>query len=61
METLSVIKLGLTGFGVVGLVYVCFSAGFLGGGETGWWEGLPKQKKIIFIAAIAATVLQTFL
>ncbi len=61
MDTLSVIKLGLTGFGIVGIVYVCASAGLMGGGEDGWWEGLSKQKKIVFAAAIAATVLQTFL
>jgi hypothetical protein len=61
MDTLSIIKLGLTGFGIIGILHVCLGTGFLRNSETGWWDGLPKQKKTIFMAAIAASVLQTFL
>jgi hypothetical protein len=61
MDSLSIIKLGLTGFGIVGILHACIGTGFLRSGETGWWESLPKQKRIVFVAAIAASILQTFL
>jgi hypothetical protein len=61
MDAISTIKIGLTGFSIVGISYACIGTGFLQNSESGWWNTLPKQKKNIFIAAIAATVLQTFL
>jgi len=61
MEILSIIRLGLIGFAVVGIGYSCIGSGFLRNEETGWWESLPKEKQRIFVAAIAASVLQTFL
>ncbi len=60
MDTLSILKLGLTGFGVAGILYACIGTGFLQNNETGWWEGLPKEKRLIFVAAIVASLLQTF-
>jgi hypothetical protein len=42
MDTLAIIKLGLTGFAVVGILHACIGTGFLRSGETGWWEALPK-------------------
>jgi hypothetical protein len=61
METLSIIRLGLIGFAMVGIGYACVGTGFLKNRESGWWEGLPKEKRLIFGAAIGASVLQTFL
>ena len=61
MDTVSIVRLGLIGFAVVGIVYACAGTGFLQNRETGWWEGLPKQKRQVFMAAIGASVLQTFL
>jgi len=61
MEMLSIIKLGLIGFAVVGILYSCLGTGFLRNEETGWWESLPQEKRFIFVVAIAASVLQTFL
>ena len=61
METLSILRLGLIGFAVVGIAHACVGTGFLQNGETGWWERLPKPKRQVFVAAIAASVLQSFL
>ncbi len=61
METLSIIRLGLIGFAVVGIGYSCIGTGFVRNEETGWWDSLPKEKRFVFVAAIAASVLQTFL
>jgi hypothetical protein len=61
METSSIIKLCLIGFAVLGMSYACIGTGFLRGGQSGWWDSLPKEKKGVFVAAIVASVLQTFL
>lgn len=61
METLSIIRLGLIGFAVVGIGYSCIGTGFLENRESGWWDGLPKEKRLIFGASIGASVLQTLL
>ncbi len=61
METLSIFRLGLIGFGVLGIAYSCLGTGFFSNGETGWWDGLPKPKQQIFVAAIFASILQGFL
>ena len=61
MEMLSIVRLGLIGFAVVGIAYSCLGTGFLQNRETGWWSALPKQKRQVFVAAIVASVLQTFL
>lgn len=61
MEALSIIRLGLIGFAVTGIGYSCIGTGFLKNGESGWWDGLPKEKRLIFGAAIGASILQTFL
>jgi hypothetical protein len=61
METSTIIRLGLIGFAIVGISYACIGTGFLRGGQSGWWDALPKEKKRAFAAAIAASVLQTFL
>lgn len=61
MEMLSIIRLGLIGFAIVGIFYSCIGTGFLRNAGTGWWESLPREKRFVFVAAIAASVLQTFL
>jgi hypothetical protein len=61
METLSIIRLGLIGFAVAGIGYSCVGRGILTNGESGWWDGLPKEKRLIFGGAIGASLLQTFL
>lgn len=61
MEIMNVLKLGLIGYGVVGIAYVALGSGFFENRETGWWDGLPKPKKIIFGTALGASILQTFL
>jgi hypothetical protein len=61
MDTLSIIRLCLIGFAVLGILYACIGTDFLRNRETGWWEALPKQKRVIFVAAIVASLLQSFL
>jgi hypothetical protein len=61
MDTLSIVKLGLVGFAVVGIVFACTGTGFLRNEATGWWEKLPKEKRIVFVTAIGASILQSFL
>jgi hypothetical protein len=61
MELMNLLKLGLIGYAVVGMAYSCLGTGFLENRETGWWEELPKPKKIVFGTAIGASILQTFL
>ena len=60
MDTLSIVRLGLIGFAVAGIGYACIGTGFLRNGETGWWDGLPREKRQVFVAAIVASILQTF-
>ncbi len=60
MEMHSIIKLGLNGFAVVGIGYACIGTGLLKNGEGGWWDGLSKPKKLLFGAALGASILQTF-
>lgn len=55
------LRLALVTFAIVGIAYVCIGSGAFSGEKSDWWGELPKQKKNIFIAAIAATILQTFL
>ncbi len=61
MDTLSIIRLCLIGFAVVGIGYSCIGTGFLKNEETGWWDTLPREKRVVFVAAIFASALQTFL
>jgi hypothetical protein len=61
MPTLYSIKLFLVAFAIFGIVYSCAGSGFLSGKKANWFESLPKQKKVIFVCAIAATVIQGFL
>jgi hypothetical protein len=61
MELMNLLKLGLIGYAVVGIAYACLGTGFLENRETGWWDELPKPKKIVFGTAIGASILQTFL
>jgi hypothetical protein len=44
-----------------GITYACIGSGVFSNAQSNWWGELPKHKKIIFSAAIAATLLQTFL
>jgi hypothetical protein len=61
VTNLAVFKLFLTGYAVVGIGYVCIGSGAFSGEQDGWWGSLPQMKKGIFISAIAATLLQSFI
>jgi len=61
VSNLAAFKLFLTGYAVVGIAYVCIGSGAFSREQDNWWGSLPQLKKGIFISAIAATVLQTFI
>jgi hypothetical protein len=61
LSNLAVFKLFLTGYAVVGIAYVCIGSGAFSGEQDNWWGNLPRMKQGIFISAIAATLLQSFL
>ena len=61
VSNLAAFKLFLTGYAVVGIAYVVVGSGAFSGEQENWWANLPQLKKGIFISAIAATLLQTFL
>lgn len=61
MSALSMFKLFLTGYAVVGIAYVCLSSGALRSETENWWADLPQFKKVIFGSGLGATLLQTFL
>jgi len=61
VSNLAAFKLFLTAYAVVGVAYVCIGSGVFSGEQENWWANLPQLKKGIFISAIAATVLQTFI
>lgn len=58
MDTL---RLSLILIAVCGITYACIGSGVFSRAQSNWWGELPKHKKIVFSAAIAATLLQTFL
>ena len=61
MSNIQVLKLFLTGYAIVGIAYVCIGSGAFSREQENWWGGLPDKKKAIFVSAIAATLLQSFL
>jgi hypothetical protein len=61
VATLDALRLFLTAFAVVGIAYVCIGSGVFRGTNKDWWGGLPGHKKAIFVGAIGATLLQSFL
>jgi hypothetical protein len=61
VSNLAVLKLFLTGYAVVGITYVCIASGAFSGEQENWWGSLPQMKKGIFVSAIAATLLQSFI
>jgi hypothetical protein len=61
VSNLAVFKLFLTGYAVIGIAYVCIGSGAFSREQENWWASLPQLKKSIFISAIAATLLQSFL
>ena len=61
MSALTLFKLFLTGFAVVGIAYACIGSGMFRSENESWWASLPQHKKVIFGSAIGATLLQTFL
>jgi hypothetical protein len=61
VSNLAAFKLFLTGYAVVGIAYVCIGSGAFSGEQDNWWGSLPQLKKGIFISAMGATLLQTFL
>jgi len=58
---IAMFKLFLTGYAIVGIAYVCIGSGAFSSEQQNWWGSLPQMKKNIFISAIAATVLQSFI
>jgi len=58
---IALFKLFLTGYAVVGIAYVCIGSGAFSSEQDNWWGSLPQVKKNIFISAIAATILQSFI
>jgi len=61
MEWTAMVRLGLIGYAVVGIAYACIGSGFLQNGQSGWWDELPKPKRIAFGTGVAASLLQMFL
>ncbi len=57
----AMLKLFLTGFAIVGVVYACIGSGIFQKANENWWGSLPKHKKAIFASAVGATLLQSFL
>jgi len=61
MTSMNLFRLFLVAFALGGLAYACLGSGFLSGKNANWFESLPMQKKVIFVCAIAATIVQGFL
>ncbi len=61
MDFLYALRLILVTISIGGIIYACVGTGVFSREQTNWWDELPKPKKIAAGAAIAATILQTFL
>ncbi|MBW2267047.1 MAG: hypothetical protein JRH16_00625 [Deltaproteobacteria bacterium] len=61
MSGLNALRLFLVTFAILGIVYAISGTGAFSRDQPNWWGELPKHKKIVFSAAIAATLLQSFL
>jgi hypothetical protein len=61
MEPSNTLRLFLIIIAIAGIGYACVGSGVFSSEQSNWWAELPRHKKIAFGAAIAATVLQTFL
>ncbi len=61
MVPLAVLKLLLCSVAVIGISYACLGSGAFKRANKDWWGGLSKQKRAAFVAAIGATIAQSFL
>jgi hypothetical protein len=61
MDLLFALRLSMVTLTILGIGYACVGTGIFSREQTNWWGELPQHKKIIFGAALAATVVQTFL
>ena len=52
------LRLFLAVFAVLGIVYVWAGSGMMSKSNRGWWDELPQHKRIVFVLAITATLLQ---
>jgi hypothetical protein len=57
----SALRLSLIAFAIVAMIYVCTGSGLWDKSNSDWWSRLPAHKRNLFIAAIAVSILQTFL
>ncbi|MBW2274231.1 MAG: hypothetical protein JRG96_13240 [Deltaproteobacteria bacterium] len=57
----SAVRLGLIAFAVVTIAYVCIGTGLWDKSNSDWWSQLPDHKRKLFIAAIALSLLQSFI
>ena len=55
------LRLFMAVFAVLGIVYVWAGSGMMSKGNREWWSELPQGKRIIFVLAITATLLQMFM
>ncbi len=61
MDPMNAVRLFLVTFSICGIAYACVGTGVFSREQPNWWSELPKHKKVVFGAAIAATLLQTSL
>jgi hypothetical protein len=61
MSSVAMFKLFLTGYAIVGILYVCVTTGAFSREQQNWWASLSDRNKAIFVSGIAATVIQSFL
>jgi hypothetical protein len=55
------LRLLLAVVGAVGLLYVWVGSGMMQKGHREWWDGLPRVKRVVFVVALTATVVQFLL
>jgi hypothetical protein len=55
------LRLFLSVFAVVGILYAWIGSGMLQKSNRDWWNELPQTKRVVFVLAIAATVAQAIL
>ena len=55
------LRLLLAAVAAVGLVYVWAGSGMMQKGNREWWDELPRPKRVVFLVAVAATVIQFLL
>ncbi len=61
MDPLYAARIFLVSVAIGGIAYSCLGTGVFSREQSNWWGELPKHKKIAFGAAIAATLVQSFL